>query len=179
MKSWIPGWTIMGLLAAGLVACSEPPPRTVLEYMEDPVLMEATLARCRQEGAVSSDDVSCSNARRAAARLAAQADAERRARLEAESERAREARRRQEEAAEAARRQAEEAARRREQEDYDASWVPAEPPDAAVPTESRGDGPLPAPAVDDAPPQRAVPQESGRTPVDEAQPRSDEASRGQ
>lgn len=176
MKSWIPGWTIVGLLAAALGACSEAPPRTVLEYMEDPVLMEATLARCRQEAIGSSDDVSCANARRAAARLAAQADEARRARLEAESERAREARRRQDEAAEAARRQAEEATRRDELEAYDASWVPAERPDEGAPAESRADGPLPAPAADETPPQGSVPRESGRTPVDESQPRSDAPS---
>lgn len=167
---------MVGLGVATLVACSEPPPRTVLEFMEDPVLMEATLARCRQEGAVSGDDLSCSNARRAAARLAAQADEERRTRLEAESERARDARRRQEEAAEAARLRAEEAARRAEQEAYDASWIPVESPDAAMPEASRGDQPLPAPAGDETPPQEAAPGDSGRTPVDEAQPRSDEPS---
>jgi len=107
-----------------LAGCSEPPPRTVLEYIEDPVLMEATLARCRQEGASSRDDPSCANARRAADRVAADREIERRARLEAESERRREQRRHQQQAVEEAQRQAEEARLRAEQEAYDASWTP-------------------------------------------------------
>ncbi len=177
MKSWIPRWTFIGFVAAGLVGCSDPPPRTVLEYMDDPVLMEATLARCRQEGSLSGDDVSCSNARRAAARLAAQAEAAQRARLEAESERAREARRRQEEAAEAARRQAEEAARRAEEEAYDASWVPVTAPEDGAPAESRNDGPLPATdSATPAPSEADGPRDSGSTPVDDAQLRSGEPS---
>ncbi len=145
-----------------LAACGEPPPRTFQEFLDDPVLLEATLLRCRQEGEAARADANCENARRAAARLAAEAEATRRAEREAASARMREERRRREEAEAEARRRAEDAARRAEEEAYEASWIL---PEAAG---ERPDTAAPRPSADPTPPTMVTPDEAGRTPVGEA-----------
>jgi hypothetical protein len=155
-------------LLAGLVlsGCSEPPPRSVLEYVEDPVLMEATLLRCRLEPELRPDPISCDNARRAAQRLASAAEAERRAQLEAESERRRAERRAREEAESEAARRAEEARRQAEEAAYEGRWepLPSAPDDAG---DGAADAPLPRLEPAPASPPELAPREAGRTPVEE------------
>ena len=139
-------------LVLALAGCGSPDPRTVDEYAADPVLREAALSRCNLDRLSSRDDPDCINARRAAARVAAAAEAERRAGLEAESEARRDARRRQLDAEATARREAERAAREGEMID----WIPADPADGA-----------PLREVDDERPLREAPApESGSTPVE-------------
>jgi hypothetical protein len=76
------------LLAAGLLmGCEEEAPRSYSEYLEDPIAREATLLRCNVSRDAARGDAECINAKRAAAALAAQNDADKRRRFEAESER--------------------------------------------------------------------------------------------
>ncbi len=109
------------LFAALLVAagCSkEPPPRTVAEFMENELLLEAALVRCRQNRSESRYEAECINAREAANLIEAREIEERRAELEAQSEEKREALRRNQEAAAEARRLAAEARQQREDAEY-------------------------------------------------------------
>lgn len=81
------------VLAVSLVLAGcgrEPPPRTVAEYLDDPTLLDATLGRCNRLPAGGRGEPDCDNARRAAQRLAAEAEAlqreQRRAREDAEAQ---------------------------------------------------------------------------------------------
>ena len=104
------------LLAAG--GCdSEPPARTVQEFKDNPILLEAAVVRCAENRSETRYTQECINAREAVKLLEAAEEAARRQELEAQSERKRQAlRRTQQAAAEARRRAAEDAARRREAE---------------------------------------------------------------
>ena len=77
------------LLAAAIGACAPPPPqpRTVLDFMEDGLAREGVLTRCNHDRDATLQDVECSNARRAAAALAIEAERERAGALEQQSER--------------------------------------------------------------------------------------------
>ena len=128
-----------GLALSGLVlvACeNEPPPRTVTEFMEDPIMLEAAVVRCARDRAESRYDVECINARQAVKIIEAREEVAERERLEAESERKREALRRSQQAADEARRLAEAERRQQEEAGYLAQFG-EEPPelrtDAAVP----------------------------------------------
>ena len=118
-----------GLIAVLLIGCSkEPPPRSVEEFIANPVVLEAAMVRCSRNRNETRYDAECVNAREAVDRLAAREEAERRAELEAQSERKREALRRTQRAAAEARRRAAEAARLREEAEYLAQFgeVPVE-----------------------------------------------------
>lgn len=109
------------LVAIAIVsACSEvePPPHTVSEFIENSILLEATIVRCARDRSKLRYEAECVNAREAANRLAAIAEEERRKGLAAESERKRRELRRSQDAAEAARRRAAEEQRRREDAEY-------------------------------------------------------------
>lgn len=110
-------WRVLTLLALGCAAgCSkEPPPPSVDAFMEDPILLDATMVRCVANRNSVSYDPECVNAREAVERIAAAEEKARQAALEAESERKREALRRAQEAADAARRRAEELERLRQE----------------------------------------------------------------
>ena len=113
-----------------LVACGkEPPPPTVAEFMENPILLEATIVRCGQDRSATRYDGECINARDAVDRIAAAREQERRKELEAESERKRQALRRAQEAAADARRRAQEAQKRREEAAYYGEFEPLPPDD--------------------------------------------------
>ncbi len=101
-----------------LVACAEePPPRSANEFMENAILLEATMVRCAENRAEARYDAECINAREAVNRLAAAEEQAKRQDLEAQSERKRQALRRAQEAAAEARRLArEEEERRRDAE---------------------------------------------------------------
>jgi hypothetical protein len=102
-----------------VLACSkEVPPRSVSEFVENPILLEATMVRCAQNRSQTKYDAECVNAREAVNRIAAIHDQARRAELEAQSEQKRQALRRTQEAAAEARRRAAEAQRRREEAAY-------------------------------------------------------------
>jgi len=102
-----------------LAACAEePPPRTVSEFIEHPILLEAALVRCTRNRAESRYDVECMNAREAVRLTEAKADSTRRAELEAQSRRKRDALRNTQRAQAEARRRVAEAQRQRENAEY-------------------------------------------------------------
>ncbi len=118
------------LLTAVFVAagCSkEPPPRTVTEFVENEVLLEAALVRCTQNRSEMRYEAECINAREAANVIESREVEERRAEMEAQSDAKREALRRTQEAAAQARRRAAENLRQREEAEYLAQFgeVPA------------------------------------------------------
>lgn len=106
------------LLAVAAGCGKEPPPRSVTEFIDNPMLLEAAMVRCAQDRSQSRYDAECVNARAAAARIQAQEEAERAADLEARSQRKRQELRRAQEAAAEARRRAEEAAARAKDAEY-------------------------------------------------------------
>ncbi len=113
------GIRLLVVAAFGGSACTpEPPPHTVVEFMENPRLLEATMVRCAENRAELKYTTECLNAREAGDRLAAAEEAEQRAALEAQSERKREALRRAQQDAAEARARAEEAERLRREAEY-------------------------------------------------------------
>jgi hypothetical protein len=154
-----------------LAACGEEaPPRSVSEFMEDPILLEATMVRCGQDRAASRYDAECINASNAVDRLAAAREQARRQEFEAESERKRQALRGAQQAAADARRRAQEAAKRREEaakfgdfeplppEEEDAAQEQEIPPASDDAAENRtpqgaAAAPLPAPGSETQAPQ--------------------------
>ncbi len=111
--------TALLLLVAATAGCNkEPPPRSVEEFVENPILLEAAVVRCAANRSETRYDAECVNARQAAKRLdSAKAEA-RRAELEAQSERKRQQLRRTQQAAAEARRLAAEEQQRREEAEY-------------------------------------------------------------
>ena len=140
--------------AAFITACSkEPPPRSVDEFMENPLLLEAAMVRCSQNRAKTRYEAQCVNARQAGARIEAREEAERQAALEASSERKRKALRRTQAAAAEARRRTAEAERLRREAEYLAQFG-ALPPAEGEPAETLPEGNLPVavvPAAEDEP----------------------------
>ncbi len=134
-----------------LAACDkEPPPRSVTEFIDNPILLEAAMVRCSQDRARSKYEAECVNARQAVSRIQAKEEAERQKQLEAQSERKRKAIRRAQEAAAEARRRAAETERQRREAEYLAQFgvlPPAEGEDQATLTE----GNQPVAVVPDAP----------------------------
>jgi hypothetical protein len=106
---------LLGLLAA---CAQEAPPPSVTAFMEDPILLDATMVRCTQNRAEKKYEPECVNAREAVDRLAVAAERSRRERLDAQFERKRQALRRAQEAAAEARRRAAEAEAERQQAEY-------------------------------------------------------------
>lgn len=100
--------------------CSDgPPPRTVAEFLDDPIGLEATLSRCNADRSLTRDDPECINAREANNRMAAEDQRRLERDLERESQRKLDAIRRRNESAAIAARQAEEAAKAREEALYE------------------------------------------------------------
>jgi hypothetical protein len=90
-----------------VAGCAEPPqPRSVQEFVDNPIVLEAALVRCSRNRSETRYDAECVNAREANKIIAASEEAERRAEFEAQSERKRQALRRAQEAAAEARRRA-------------------------------------------------------------------------
>ncbi len=133
-----------------LAACAkEPPPRSVLEFVENPMLLEAAMVRCAQDRSKTRYDAECVNARQAVARIQAKEEAARREALETRSENKRNALRRTQAAAAEARRRAAENKRLREEAGYLAQFG-ISPPSDAGPTESLLEGNLPVAVVPEA-----------------------------
>ena len=102
-----------------LAGCAEePPPRSVGEFLENRILLEATMVRCGENRNQSKYEAECVNAREAINRIATTEKKARRAETEAQFERKRKSLRRTQEAAAEARRRAAEARRRREEAEY-------------------------------------------------------------
>lgn len=127
-----------------LGACvDEPPPRSFMEFMEDTIAREGTLVRCNADREATANEPECVNARRAAAAIAAQAEAEERGRLQAQSEARLLAARRRYEAQQEEQRRAREAEQAEEELAYEALWAespkPAEPPGADAAADESAD----------------------------------------
>lgn len=92
---------LVAFALAAIAGCAEErlPPRSTFQLMDDPVVLQAVLARCNQSGEVR--DLECRNARDAVERLEAQQPTElvkqKQADVQSEFERARAARRQREE----------------------------------------------------------------------------------
>ena len=123
-------WIELGLLwvsMASFYACTQPPPpRTFIDFLDDPIAREGVLLRCNRDRDATARDPECADARRAAAAVAARQDEARRQELERQSEQKREALR----AAIAAEQQreldAQRAAEAAAQAAYEAQWVDTE-----------------------------------------------------
>lgn len=111
--------TAITLCLGSIVACTrETPPRSVDEFLNDPLLLEAALVRCTQNRSESRYLAECVNVREAVKLIEAKEEAKRRERLEAQSQRKRDALRRTQRAAAEARRRVAEAEQRRMEEEY-------------------------------------------------------------
>src|SRR5210317_2593498 len=88
-----------------LFGCAEkaPPPRTVTEFVDNPILLEAAMVRCSRNRAETRHDAECINVREAVNIIQAKEEETRRAELEERSERKRKALRRTQQAAAEAR----------------------------------------------------------------------------
>ena len=130
-----------------VAGCAEPPqPRSVQEFLDNPIVLEAALVRCSRDRAETRYDAECVNAREANRIVAAKEVAERRAELEAQSERKRQALRREQKAAAEARRRAAEAEKLREEAAYLAQFEQLPPDDGQV-TEQLDTGNPPASVI--------------------------------
>lgn len=107
---------LSAVLLAGLTACApEPLPRTTADFLDDPIALEATLARCNADRRRTLRDPECQNAREAAHKISVAEEEERLRKLEAESQRKLAELRRLQEAADEAQRRAEEARKEAEE----------------------------------------------------------------
>ncbi|MBT8089584.1 MAG: EexN family lipoprotein [Gammaproteobacteria bacterium] len=133
-----------------LAGCAkEPPPRTVTEFLENPILLEAAMVRCGQDRSKTRYDAECINARQAVARVQAKEEAADRAALDARSESKRRALRRTQAAAAEARRRAAEAQRLREEAEYLAQFGVARP-DTMEASDPLSEGNVPVAVVPEA-----------------------------
>ena len=133
--------TILLAMTMVLTACAEkePPPRTVSEFVVNPILLEAAIVRCSRNRTELRYDQECMNAREAVKLVEAKEEDVRRAELEARSEAKRRALRRRQEAVAEAQRMADEERRRREEAEYLAQFGVLPPSD-----DSKGEEELPA-----------------------------------
>jgi hypothetical protein len=166
MKRTVGLFLVLSLLGA---CGEEPSPPTVTEFMEDPILLEATMVRCGQNRSGTRYEAECINARDAVDRIAAAREQERRKELEAESERKRQALRRAQEAAADARRRAQEAEKRREEAAYYGEFEPLPPKDETSGDEEPPTGQDESGAPADTaivPPETGLPENSRPVPPD-------------
>jgi hypothetical protein len=140
-------------LATGSGCVEEPPPRTVTEFVDDPILLEAALLRCTENRAESRYEAECINVREAVKQVEARQEAARRAELESLSQKKRENLRRTQQAAAEARRRAVEAEERRKEAAYLAQFGEVPPAQKSAPEVLKGNAPTVR--VPDAPPQTA------------------------
>ena len=119
------------IAAAVLAACAEdaPPVRSVTEFVENPILLEAAMVRCTRNRVETRYDAECIPAREAVGTIEATEEEVRRVELEARSEAKRRALRRTQEAQAEARRRAEMEAKRREEAEYLAQFGVLPPAD--------------------------------------------------
>jgi len=135
--------SICGAIALLAGCAPEPQPRSVAEFVDDPIFLEATMVRCNQDRDRTRYEAECVNARQAVAILEAREERERYQKLEAQSERKRQALRRTQEAAAEARRRSAEAERMRREAEYLAQFgeLPPDDLDVGQPDESAANAP--------------------------------------
>lgn len=168
-----------------IVACTEEPKsRTVTEFLDNPIVLEAALVRCGQNREETRYEAECVNARQAISILEAKEERVRQEVFDTESNKKREALRRTQQAAAEARRRAEEAARKREEAEYLAQFGELPPsasaaaaeddpatnaPGMVIPAADQSDSPIAGPAG--APADSAPASDGGNAPT--AKPVSD------
>ncbi len=147
---------LCGLFLLG--ACTEEvPPRSVQDFIADPIMLEAAVVRCSQNRSQTRYEAECVNARQAISIIEAKEERARRDAFEAESDKKRQALRRTQQAAAEARRRAEEAEQRRREAEYLAQFgelPPSENGDAGI-DEATMNAPgvvIPAPDTELSPP---------------------------
>ena len=111
------------LIASQLAGCSaELRPRSFMQFMDDSIAREGTLARCNQDREATASDAECVNARRAASTIAARADEELREQREESSDVLRAAVRDREGYVQAAAQRAEAAAQVTADAEFESQW---------------------------------------------------------
>jgi len=119
-----------------LASCSqEPPPRSVTEFIKQPIMLEAAMVRCQQNRNATRYDAECVNARQAAHQIEAKTTGARKAELEALSESKRQALRKTMSAVSKARERVRENERLRAEAEYDAQFGVV-PPEGGVTLEN-------------------------------------------
>jgi hypothetical protein len=149
-----------------LTGCAEKelPARTVTEFVDNPILLEAAMVRCSRDRRETRYEQECINAREAVNRIEAREEALRREEMEARSEAKRRAMRRMQDAQAEARRRAEETERLRQEAEYLAQFGVLPPRDEAGDEEELPEGNVPLAVV----PESAVdeqPSSSGGEPL--------------
>lgn len=168
---------------AAVAGCAEEQkPRTVTEFLDNPIVLEAALVRCGQNRAETRYETECINARQAISILEAKEERARKEAFDTESNKKREALRRTQQAAAEARRRAEEAQRKREEAEYLAQFGELPPAEDAAGTvdEAAANAPVVViPESDsgnnmgDAPVESAPASDGGNAPSATASPASD------
>lgn len=132
--------TLLIIATGWLAGCDkEQPPRSVSEFIDNPILLEAAMVRCAQDRSGTRYDAECMNAREAVGRIEAKEETARRAEFDALSEKKRQALRRTQEAASAARQRRAEAEKQRVEAEYLAQFGVPLPTDER-PTEDSAQG---------------------------------------
>ena len=151
-----------------VAACTEePPPRSVQEFVDNSILLEAAMVRCAENRRETRYEAECVNAREAVKILAAREEDAKRQAFEAESEKKRRALRRAQEAAASARKRAEEQQRLRQEAEYLAQFGQL-PSDNTVATEGDGTSGNAPMAVIPETTENLVPNEPQLTPIETA-----------
>jgi len=169
-----------------IAACSEEPrPRTVTEFLDNPLVLEAAVVRCSVNREETRYDAECVNARQAITILEAKEERARRDAFEAQSERKREALRRTQEAAAKARRRSAEQRRLRSEAEYLAQFGELPPSSGAENAGEAGSANAPTAVIPKSDETDHMEQnfsgvanspaatDGGNAPVIEAEPESD------
>lgn len=152
----------IGLLAA---CAEERPPRSVADFMANPIMLEAAMVRCSENRDATRYDAECVNARQASQLIESKDDAVRRAEKEARSERKRQAFRRTQEAAAQARQRAAAAERLRIEAEYLAQFGVLPPREDQSSVDEALSGNSPQAVI----PESSAQQDSSSGPVDTVQ----------
>jgi len=159
----------------------EPKPRSVTEFLENPIVLEAAVVRCAQNRTESRYDAECVNARQAISIIEAKEERARRDAFEAESDKKRRALRRTQQAAAEARRRATEAERLRKEAEYLAQFGELPPPPDGENTIDEAAANAPTMVIPEAgenelmppPADSATASDGGNAPVATVEPVSD------
>jgi len=183
-----PFYTHLTLIVGGiglLAACSEErAPRSTLEFLENPIMLEAAMVRCSQDRVATRYDAECINARQAVRQMEAKEDVAGKAELERRSESKRQALRRTQEAASQARRRAAENERLRKEAEYLAQFGVAPPINGGTMDDEPEIGNLPLADIPEGPEQQQMTSgpgdvvqatDGGNAPGSAVQPKEEES----
>lgn len=136
----------------GLMAgCEEEqPPRSTMEFLDNPIMLEAAMVRCSQDRNATRYDAECVNARQAVQQIEAKEEVARQAEFDARSKSKRQSLRRTQEAAAQARRRAADAERLRIEAEYLAQFGVAPPREDQTPVVQADSGNTPMAVIPDS-----------------------------